>query len=149
MEQSYFFSERANGADGAQVVRVEFDGGSTCNIPRLGYGKGYGSYRIGEGAVRRVRFEGAMSANCAEILTLVAAITEAKRQGARKLLVVGDSQIALKWANVAAGKRKATKVGNTSDGFQKAVVLLYQVARDTKIVTQWQPREHSFNTFGH
>ena len=90
-----------------------------------------------------------MSANCAEILTLVTAITEAKKTGAKKFLIIGDSQIALKWANVAAGKRKATKIGKTSDGFQKAVVLLYQVARGIKIVTQWQPREHSFNTFGH
>ena len=132
-----------------EVVCVEFDGGSTCNIPRLGYGKGYGSYRVGEGAVRRVRFEGPMSANCAEILTLVAAITEAKRQGKRKLLLVGDSQIALKWANVAAGKRRATKIGKTSEGFQRAIVLLYQAARGLRIETRWQPREVSINTFGH
>ena len=39
--------------------------------------------------------KGAMRANCTEILTLVAAITEAKKQGARSLLLVGDSRIAL------------------------------------------------------
>ena len=90
-----------------------------------------------------------MSANCAEILTLVSAITEAKKTGPKKFLIIGDSQIALKWANVAAGKRKATKIGKTSEGFQRAVVLLHQVANGIEIETQWQGREHSFNTFGH
>ncbi len=133
----------------SESVRIEFDGGSTCNVPRLGYGQGYGSYRIGDGKVRRVQFGECMSANCAEILTLVAAVESAKKSGAKSLLIVGDSMIALKWANVAVGNRKATKIRNTSEGFQRAIVLLYQVARGIKIVTQWQPREASFVTFGH
>ena len=132
-----------------RATRVEFDGGSTCNIPRLGYGKGYGSYKVGDGPVRRVRFEGAMSANCAEVLTLVAAITDARKTGAKKLLLIGDSQIALKWADVATGKRKATKIGKTSEGFQRAITSLYQVACGIRIETRWQPREMSVATFGH
>jgi ribonuclease HI len=133
----------------SETVRVEFDGGSTCNIPRLGYGQGYGSYRIGDGKVQRLQFQECMSANCAEILTLVAAVEFAKKSGAKKFLIVGDSQIALKWANVACGNRKATKTRNTSEGFQRAIVLLYQVARGLRIETKWQPREVSFVTFGH
>jgi ribonuclease HI len=130
-----------------EKTRIEFDGGTTCNIP-LRYGKGYGSYKIGDESVQRVKFQ-SMSANSAEILTLVAAITEARKQGARSLLLVGDSQIALKWADVAAGKRKATAIRNTSAGFQRAIMLLYHAVSGLKIETQWQPRESSVATFGH
>jgi ribonuclease HI len=132
-----------------ETLRIEFDGGSTCNIPRLGYGQGYGSYRIGDGNVQRVKFGECMSANCAEILTLVAAMTEARKTGAKSFLIIGDSMIALKWANVAAGKRKATKIMKTSPGFQQAIVSLYQVASGIQIETKWQPREASLATFGH
>src|SRR5205823_9986877 len=141
MMTASLWSEVTDNGTGSETVRIEFDGGSTCNIPRLGYGQGYGSYRIGAGKVQRVNFGECMSANCAEILTLLAAITEAKTQGAKRFLVVGDSMIALKWANVATGKRKATKITKTSPGFQQAIVSLYQVADGIQIDTQWQPRE--------
>lgn len=128
---------------------IEFDGGSTCNIPRLGYGKGYGSYRINSKKIQRIQFDAAMSANCAEILTLVSAIEDAKKIGVKDFVVIGDSQIALKWADVATGKRKATKLDNTSDGFKKAVASLCLIARGTTIETQWRPRAYSVTIFGH
>jgi ribonuclease HI len=90
-----------------------------------------------------------MSANCAEILTLVAAVNDAKKTGAKKLVIVGDSLIALKWANVAAGNRQPTKIAKTSPGFQRAIGLLMHAAAETKIETRWQPRELSVETFGH
>jgi hypothetical protein len=131
------------------VVLIEFDGGSACNIPRLGYGEGYGSYKIGRGAVHRARFDN-MSANAAEIRTLATAIAVAKAQGARHLLCVGDSRIALKWANIAAGNRRPTKIDKTSASFKASIALLRDACFGiVSLHTQWQPRAVSVRTFGH
>lgn len=57
-----------------RTVRIEFDGGTPCNIPRLGYGIGYGSYRIDGEPIVRLDHRAPMSANAAELLTLVRAV---------------------------------------------------------------------------
>lgn len=131
-------------------ARIEFDGGTSCNIPRLGYGDGYGSYRIDGAAVRRVRFDRPMSCNAAEIATLAAAITQAKENGATALELIGDSQIALKWANVFAGKRKATKLVKVSDAMRESLGELREAMTGVTVLeTKWQPRLRSVATFGH
>ena len=131
-------------------VRIEFDGGSTCNIPRVGYGRGYGSFKIGNGPIHRSHFQRNMSANAAEIYTLARAITVAKGHGARHLFVIGDSQIALKWANVCVGNRKATKIDKTSESFKEAIQLLHEACDGIwTLETRWQPRLNSVLTFGH
>jgi ribonuclease HI len=67
-----------------------FDGGTSNNIPsKGGYGLGYGSYRL-NGEVVRVDFARPMSANEAEMRTLIAAAEAAKliRDPARTRLCV-------------------------------------------------------------
>src|SRR5512133_1957384 len=71
---------------------IEFDGGTSCNRPALGYGNGYGSFRVNDGDVHRLAF-GPMSSNAAEIFTLAAAIGRARSMGATALLLCGDSRI--------------------------------------------------------
>lgn len=91
-----------------------------------------------------------MSANAAEIFTLVYAIRAAKQNGATALLIVGDSQVALKWANVAAGNRRATKIKKTSPEFREAIENLTECMTGMGCVkTQWQPRLKSVETFRH
>ena len=129
---------------------IEFDGGTPCNIPAEGYGIGYGSYRINSDPIVRLNFNRPMSANAAEIFTLRAAVIAAKEKGADALVINGDSRIALKWANVAAGQRKPTKIEKTSPVFQEAVAELKSAMQGiTSVVTQWQPRLKSVAVFGH
>lgn len=84
---------------------IHFDGGTPNNIPSSGgFGIGYGSYLLNSEVVR-VNFARAMSNNEAEVRTLIAAAEAVKliSDPARtRLCVVGDSQIALKWARKAA-----------------------------------------------
>lgn len=84
-------------------IRIEFDGGTSCNIPRLGYGNGYGSYKIDNEPVYRCFFNRPMSANAAEILTLVHAINTIRSRdfpvGQIRISIYGDSQIALRLAS--------------------------------------------------
>jgi ribonuclease HI len=81
-----------------------FDGGTPNNMPRRGgFGIGYGSYRL-NGEIVRLNFARPMSANEAEIRTLIAAAEAVKliRDPAKtRLCVYGDSQITLGWANKA------------------------------------------------
>jgi ribonuclease HI len=133
------------------VATIEFDGGTSCNIPSLGYGDGYGSFRIDNGPLRRITFNRPMSNNAAEIFTMAAAIKTARENGATALVLVGDSQIALKWANRVAGKTKPRKHnGNMSDAMRMSIVELRQcLIGITDLETKWQPRLRSFATFGH
>jgi ribonuclease HI len=132
---------------------IYFDGGTSNNIPsRGGFGIGYGSYRL-NGQVVRIDFARPMSANEAEIRTLIAAAEAAKliRDPAKtRLCVYGDSRIALKWAR-KAGKRVfyRPKLGR-SQGFTAAVADLYACLKPfAEVVTEWQPRERSVEIFGH
>ena len=131
-----------------QARVIHFDGGTPCNIPSLGYGNGYGSYRIDDGPVVRVDHNRPMSNNAAEIYTLISALKQIPP--GEPLLIIGDSQIALKWVQVATGQRKATKIQNTSPQFQEAVADLTLVLRDFRSVrVMWKGRDHSVSVFGH
>lgn len=131
----------------AKTVRIEFDGGTPCNIPRLGYGIGYGSYRIDGGRVVRCNHDRPMSANAAEIFTLVCAVDTVTFMHPKRdvaLLIVGDSRIALKWVYP---RRKRAK---GSPEFLEAIEALRSSLSGFAVVnTQWQPREHSVLAFGH
>lgn len=132
---------------------IHFDGGTPNNIPsRGGFGIGYGSYLL-NGEVVRLDFARPMSANEAEIRTLVAAADAVKllRDPARtRLCVYGDSKIALGWANKAGMKVFYSPNPSWTPGFQAAVADLY-VSLNTfaEVVTQWQPRGRSVEIFGH
>src|SRR4029077_6006036 len=86
---------------------IAFDGGTSNNIPsRGGFGIGYGSYRL-NGEVVRLDFARPMSANEAEIRTLIAgacAVKLIRDPAMTRLCVYGDSQIALGWAKKAGMK---------------------------------------------
>lgn len=127
-------------------ARIEFDGGTSCNVPALGYGHGYGSYRINGDPIRRCNFYRPMSSNAAEVATLVQAIEEAKQKGANSLLIVGDSKIALGWARHPE-KRKMSKTG--SEEFRKSIGMLRRALEMVAVEIRWQPRLKSVQTFGH
>lgn len=130
-------------------VIIEFDGGTSCNVPRLGYGDGYGSYRIDREKPIRLRFYEAMSANVAEVRTLVAAIQEAKRTKPESILIIGDSRCALGWAEAASKNWDRNPSKASSDQFSKAIRLLYKELNGIKITTKWWPRKKSVAVFGH
>ncbi len=126
-------------------IRIEFDGGTSCNIPRLGFGNGYGSYKINDEPVHRCFFNLPMSANAAELRTLWYAAKALIDRGidvaTSTLLVVGDSQIALGWA----GNPK-----KTTPEFKESVALLREcLDKFYRVETVWQPRLKSVATFGH
>lgn len=137
-----------------RTIRIRFDGGTSCNIPRLGYGNGYGSYQIDNQPIYRCSFNVPMSANAAEIRTLVHALQTVAYNNCSEqdlhLEILGDSRIALKWAAIAAGQRKRTKIGKTSHEFQEAVSYLEHAMKPFRnITTRWTPRLESVAVFGH
>jgi ribonuclease HI len=140
-------AENFSGRPANGVTRIEFDGGTSCNSAAKGFGLGYGSYRIDAGRPVRLRFS-SMSNNCAEVLALLFAVQAAKERGAESFHIVGDSRIALRWADIAAGNRKLKGGGGTRE-FQKAVSLLIKALSGCSVTTQWQPRFTSVLTFGH
>jgi ribonuclease HI len=138
-----------------KIYKIEFDGGTPCNVPRLGYGIGYGSYRINEGHVVRCDHKVPMSANAAEIFTLIEAvryigILEPNR-ALVELNIWGDSQIAIKWANGCTPSGKPAKLSKgTSDLFRNAVQTLRDCLRGYGSVhAHWHSRINSVSTFGH
>lgn len=138
-----------------RTIQIRFDGGTSCNIPRLGYGNGYGSYQIDDNPIYRLSFNIPMSANAAEIRTLARAIETVSQNEIHtaliRLSILGDSRVALKWANVAAGKRKRTKIANTSSEFQESILMLERFIRRgwADVMTTWTPRQRSVAVFGH
>lgn len=137
------------------VVSIEFDGGTSCNIPAKGFGVGYGSYRLhGEGgAIVRVEHGPKHSCNSAEILTLCRALEDAVFTAQmlgmplRKLqfIVRGDSQIALRWVHC-----KHPPNNKTTPMFRHAISRLRKVVSKVgPIKTKWWPRTNSVRIFGH
>lgn len=123
---------------------MQFDGGTSCNIPRLGYGKGYGSFRIDNQEIVRCEFEN-MSANAAEINTLASGLEEAARQGIKFLTVKGDSKIALKWVRCRKEPKEAT-----SEMFRLSIERLRAITPlFGRIQTHWISRVHNVRVFGH
>jgi ribonuclease HI len=128
---------------------VEFDGGTSCNIPSKGFGKGYGSFQINGAEIHRVEFGIGHSCNSAEIRTLAAALEAIRLSCAdtkkKSVLIRGDSKIALKWA-----KDKKQPSPSTTANFREAIELLrVQVAAFGCIRTEWRGRAHSVALFGH
>ena len=114
---------------------------------------GYGSYQLNNSVVR-INFARPMSANEAEIRTLIAAAEAVKgiRDPARtRLCVYGDSQVALRWA-VKAGMKVFYRPNRSwRPEFQGAVRGdLYEALRPfAEVVAKWQPRATSVQIFGH
>jgi len=134
--------------------RITFDGGTPCNVPALGYGIGYGSYQINALPVIRCDFKVPMSANCAEILTLVEAIRAVLGMDCREnvfLDIWGDSEIAINWANGVTKHGRPCKLSKgSSEGFGQAVQTLRDILRGFgKVKATWHSRTNSVRTFGH
>lgn len=138
-------------------TRIEFDGGTPCNIPAKGYGIGYGSYQINGNPVTRISHQIPCSNNAAEMLTLVAAFKHLNNTTCfhnSHIDVYGDSKIVLRWLDVASGAVIPTRKKQHPKGspeFVSAYDQLKEVVSPWKgsVTSHWQPREHSVTTFGH
>lgn len=145
------------------TIRIQFDGGTPCNVPRLGYGIGYGSYQIDDQPIVRLDHKRPMSANAAEIFTLVIAIQDVINQCSReqgksrrlinqiRLEIEGDSKIALKWARGVTDKGAPSKLAKGgSQEFLNAVQSLRAVLKGFgEVCTTWRGRAASVALFGH
>lgn len=140
-----------------KTVLIHFDGGTPCNIPRLGYGIGYGSYNFDGGEPVRVSHGIPCSNNAAEILTLCCALEALAAKGqcsGIRVNVVGDSQIALKWLNIAAGKRTLKKKKSyTPTGSPDFIASIQRLNIAVKpfadVSGTWLQRDHAVAAFGH
>lgn len=138
-----------------ETYAIWFDGGTPCNIPSLGYGIGYGSYKINDFPVAKCNFGAPMSANCAEITTLVYAIrnvlTLEPDRSKVSLNIWGGSTIAVNWANGINPTGRPCKVSkNSSEDFRNAVQTLRDILRGFGAVkASWHPRKESVKAFGH
>lgn len=137
-------------------MRIEFDGGTSCNVPRLGFGNGYGSYRIDDEPIHRCQFNRPMSANAAEVYTLVYAINAIRGRNIEveqiRLSIYGDSQIALKWAECfGPSSIRPRKLSKKSTGeFRNSLGALQLALRGfVNVHTQWRGRRFSVAMFGH
>lgn len=135
-------------------VRIEFDGGTPCNIPRLGYGMGYGSYQLSTSghtcSIIRRNFGVPMSANVAEISTLIAAIKSVMKAYNTEntiLEIHGDSKIAL---NRTVGRLPEKRRKDASHPFVIVCEELYSLCRKfAQVRPCWRGREASVRLFGH
>ena len=136
----------ASDAEAGATAVIEFDGGSTCNVPKWGYGNGYGSYRINGGEIKRVQFE-PMSANCGEISTLLCALKEASQAGYKNVEIFGDSKIALLRCHRASKQKKFSR----TEMFLRLSSELLAICRSSfqNVKTTWHPRSKSVENFGH
>lgn len=135
-------------------VTIRFDGGTPCNIPSLGYGIGYGSYQLNSLPIVRVDHGRRMSANAAEIFTLIRAVQDTVKVFGRTgvgLTITGDSRIAIKWANGRTFTGKPAKFSKGgSEEFRNAVKTLRDVLTGfARVDAIWQPRIESVKLFGH
>lgn len=101
-------------------VNIHFDGGTPCNIPSIGLGIGYGSYRyngldgqMSRGAPIRVSHDIPCCNKVAEILTLCVALEKLAEMGSPETThvhVQRDSMVALDWLNVVCGQHEKKRV---------------------------------------
>ncbi len=132
-----------------KTVRIEFDGGTPCNIPRLGYGDGYGSYKIDDQPVYRLNFRIPMSCNVAEMTTIlraVQAVAQNHNPHTTKLDIYGDSQTALKRCLVPIPKKRRQ---NGTEFSGTANMLFTICAQFAQVTTHWRGRAASVRLFGH
>ena len=133
-----------------QKLIIIFDGGTSCNIPRQGYGKGYGSFKVGDHEIQRVEFGMGHSANSAEIRTLAEALEYTKKHfpDCGSVIIKGDSKIALSWL-FRYGEPKAYNGKEPSENFVEAIKLLRQARLNFLVEAIWHPRKESVKLFGH
>lgn len=144
-------------------LKIEFDGGSRSNIPP--FGLGYGSYQITEFwnkeericPIRRMNWQECMSANAAEIRTIVEALMEVIDSlepvlDRTHLSIFGDSQIAINRIIKAWHlKGQIPKFAESNSRFMVkwATELCRLVPRFATVEAQWHSRENSVALFGH
>lgn len=138
----------------SDTVRIEFDGGTSCNIPRLGYGIGYGSYRINDRPIVRVNLERAMSANAAEVWTLVRAIREIGNlwflpNHKLRVEIHGDSKIALARCHKLPKPGKFKGVQRSGEFLNACGELRRLCDQFAEVTTHWRGRAASVALFGH
>lgn len=157
MNQTQLFAELLSQHESPALnnVRIEFDGGTPCNIPSKGYGDGYGSYQLCCNGhvypIERVNFGRPMSNNVAEISVLIRAIEAVARlhKPEKTILEIhGDSQIALLRTTKAFTPRKKLYRGS-ADYIAACHRLHTACAQFHNITTHWRGRERSVKIFGH
>lgn len=156
MNQTNLFADLLHQKDHAALnkVRVEFDGGTPCNIPSKGYGDGYGSYQLCCNGhvypIERVNFGRPMSNNVAEISVLIRAIEAVARlhKPEKTILEIhGDSQIALGRVKKQLWPKQRE---NKSPDFVEACDRLWALCfAFHEVTTHWRGRERSVKIFGH
>lgn len=152
MKQADFLDfNRARVEPATARVCIEFDGGTPCNIPRLGYGEGYGSFKLGShGKIFRLKFGRPMSANAAEVWTLVEALRHVSKcwlPQRTDISISGDSKIALARCYRPLSKKKKKRDSNEFEDACAALTAL--CAQFHSVTTKWRGRAASVKLFGH
>lgn len=148
-QQALFFTPFRNGTK-LRKIRVEFDGGTPCNNPRIGYGVGYGSYKIDGQPIVRMNHGLPMSANVAEMTTVICALRDVQIQFGNDVHVsiFGDSQIALLRCTKGLTEKRRRSFNNNS--FSRSCDTLYSLCQQFSMVsTHWRGRAASVRLFGH
>lgn len=128
------------------TATIYFDGGTTCNVPRKGLGEGYGSYKINDRPIVRLKFGKGHTNNSGEVATLYAAVVEAKALGWYSLCIFGDSQVALRACRASKNhSRQDEGLGIYKQARRNLQLALTHVS----FTTEWVPRQQIFNIFGH
>lgn len=137
---------------------IEFDGGTSCNIPRKGFGIGYGSYKINDFEIVMVKFEEGYSSNAAEIETMYRALLDLSNKIKEdvvthiypRIVVCGDSCIALKWINCKSfPKEGSDKFINSIKNLKKLISDCQDCMLFGEITPFWRGRAKSVELFGH
>lgn len=134
-----------------KTVRIEFDGGTPCNNPQKGFGNGYGSYKINDEPIYRLRFNRPMSNNVAEISVLIHALRTVYQRGNPEFVMLeihGDSQIALNRCTrgLTAKQRRSVRNPDFGNACDELRTLCTQFAH---VHTNWRGRDASVKLFGH
>lgn len=122
---------------------IEFDGGTSCNNPKKGYGEGYGSYKIDDNEIIRVKLGPNHSCNSAELFTIITALSTINDYDFKTILVCGDSQICMKWLLHPLSKIK----NNAHSKTQEAIKILRK--KQFNVLCYWRNRKKSVELFGH
>jgi ribonuclease HI len=132
---------------------VQFDGGTSCNIPRLGFGNGYGSYQINDEPIHRCNFNRPMSANAAEMFTLVYAVQALLDRHIdpelTDLIIIGDSQIVLNRVAKAFDNSPVNSKGGSPEFYEATSRLQDIITKFRSVKVEWQARLKSVAVFGH
>lgn len=124
-------------------TKIWTDGGTKSNSPP--FGKGYGSFRIGEEGEIKTLYFSDMSANSAEILIMSKAILESNSDF---IDLFSDSRIALNWLKKLSEIRCEVPE-NISDGMKQSIKELRIAVMYKNIKGHWRPRAQIFKIFKH